>query len=134
MLTHGFAKAEVRKAFAARPTSIRGFDLVRSLAIPAPPPAFTRYYDEISINDLTALVTGLARQDALRSSSVSQLFADLDRARAACTTAARASATQRLLADAKPSLQVPSYSFLSTAAQPLIDGSSTVDPYPHCLG
>jgi hypothetical protein len=135
MLTHGFAKAEVRKAFAARPTGIRGFDLVRSLlAIPAPPLAFTRYYDEISINDLMALVTGLARQDALRSSSVSQLFADLDRARAACTTAARASATQRLLADAKASLQVPSYSFLSTAAQPLIDGSSTVDPYPRCLG
>jgi hypothetical protein len=61
MLTHGFAKAEVRKAFAARPTSIHGFDLVRSLAIPAPPPAFTRYYDMLEINDVMTLVNELAR-------------------------------------------------------------------------
>jgi hypothetical protein len=133
MLTHGFAKAEVRKAFAARPTSIRGFDLVRSLAIPAPPPAFTRYYDEINLNDLVALVSGFARQHALAGGAVPTLLADLDKTRAACTPAARAAATQRFLQDAKPNTQPQFYSFLSTAAQPLIDGSSTVDPYPRCL-
>ncbi len=134
MLTHGFDKASIRKAFTARPTSIRGFDLVRSLAIPAPPPAFTRYYDMLEINDVMTLVTELARQHALRSSSEPQLLIDLDKARAACTQTARSAAMQRFLQDTRLNLQPQFYSVLSTATQPLIDGSSKVNPYPRCLG
>ena len=133
MLTHGFDKASVRKAFAIRPKNARSFDFARTLATASPPAAFGRYYDEIDLNDLVALVSGLARQHAIPGSAVATLLSDLDKTRAACTPTARTAAAQRFLQDAKPNTQPQFYGFLSTAAQPFIDGASTVDPYPHCL-
>lgn len=133
MLTHGFDKASVRKAFTIRPKNVRSFDFVRALATASPPAAFGHYYNEINLNDLMALVVALARQHALPSSSEPQLSIDLDKARAACTQAARSALMQRLLQHADPSLQRQFRGFLSTAAQPLIDGGSRTDSYPRCL-
>lgn len=134
MLKDGYRRSEIGRALSASERDIKGFDLQRYLMHSALPVPFGRYYDTMELNDLLALTTGLARQHALRASAVTQLLADLDRARAACTPSARAEAVETFLHDAKLSLQAPFYSFLSTAAQPLIDGSSTVDPYPRCLG
>jgi len=134
MLKHGYLLSEIKRSLAESAKHVKAFDLQHFLRSPLLPIPFARYYDTVEINDLMALVRGLARQGTLRSSSVAVLFADLDRVRAACTPATRASATDKFLADAKPSLQPTFYSFLSTAAQPLTNGSSTVDPYPRCLG
>jgi hypothetical protein len=111
----------------------RRFNLRRSLAAPAPPNPFGRLYNTIDINDLMALITGLAHQHAFRASAVPQLLADLGHARAACSHALRATAIQQFLKDAKPKLKPPYYSFLTAAAQPLTNGASKVDPYPTCL-
>jgi hypothetical protein len=134
LLSHGFTRSEVQRALAPRARRrVTGFDLQSYLRKPVLPVPFGRYYDTIEINDLMTLASSLARQHALAGNSVQTLLGDLDKTRAACTLAARAAATQRFLQDAKPNSQSQFYGYLSTAAQPLIDGSSTVDPYPRCV-
>jgi hypothetical protein len=133
MLEHGYRRSEILRSLAKSARHVKAFDLVRFLREPTLPIPFASYYKTIDINDVRELVLGLARQAALRVNAVPTLLADLDKTRAACTPPARAAATQRFLQDAKPNTQPQFYSFLSTAAQPLINGNSTVDPYPRCL-
>jgi hypothetical protein len=128
----GFTMGEIRRLMPSR-RHIANFDLQKYLRARVLPVPFSRYYHTIELNDLAALVGALASQHALQESAVPKLLGDLDGARAACTQAGRASAVQKLLGDAQPGADPEYLRFLSAAAQPLISGASTVDPFPHCL-
>jgi hypothetical protein len=129
----GVNGTELRHTLARSAQHLHAFNLQRFLRTPPSVGPVDRYYDEISVSDVMSLVMGLARQGDLGSSSVPQLLADLDHARAACSSATRATAIAAFLKDAKPSLKAAYYSFLAEASRPLMDGASTADPYPACL-
>jgi hypothetical protein len=129
-----FPRAAIQRAIRNTGPSLGSFDLQAFLRHPLGTAALTRYYDGMELNDLVELVNGLARQRALQKNLVPQLLTDIDKARAACTQAGRASALQKLLTDAQPGAQPRYLEFLRIAAQPFITGVATTDPYSRCLG
>lgn len=133
LLATGFTRAAIQREI-KRARIVRGsFDLQAFLRHPMHTAALIKYYDSMELNDVVELVMGLGRQHALKQNLIPHLLTDIDKARAACTQAGRASALGTLLTDAQPGAQRPYLAFLATAVQPLADGASTVDQYPHCL-
>jgi hypothetical protein len=129
----GFTHTEIVHALRQGRTRITSFNLLRYLKRPPLRLPFARYYKTIDLTDLNALIAGLTHQHALPASSTPTLYADLDQARAACSPTLRATAIQQFLKDAKPNLSAAYRSFLTTAAQPLANKVSRIDPYPNCL-
>jgi len=127
-------RADIKKAVEAAGRHPAAFDLQKTLRRVLPTALLERYYATLDFNDLTSLVNGLENQRALSTTSGRGLLVDVAHARAACTQSSRKVAIEAFLRDAKSAIAASYYRLLVAAAQPLIDGGSTVDPYPHCLG
>jgi hypothetical protein len=137
LMTAGFTKATLAQALAAFRRAVHhggsiALNLTDALTAAVPAIPFAREYDTLGLNDLVAAVSAFARQDAIVATATAALYVDIDRARAACTLAARASALGKLLQDAKSVMPASYVAFLSAAAQPISAGQSNTDAYRRC--
>ncbi len=125
-------RADIKKAVEAAGRHAAAFDLAKTLRMVLPTALLDRYYATLDLNDVTSLVDGLEGQRALSTTSGRGLLVDVAHARAACTQSLRKVAIEAFLRDAKSAVAASYYRLLVAAAQPLVNGSSTVDPYPPC--
>ncbi len=125
-------RADIKKAVETAGRQAAAFDLEKTLRRVLPTALLERYYATLDFNDLTSLVNGLEDQRALSTTAGRGLLVDVAHARAACTPLGRKVATEAFLRNAKSAIAASYYHLLLAAAQPPIDGGSTVDPYPRC--
>ena len=129
MLRDGYPRSDINRSFTHTFTHIRSFDLQRFLTRSTLPIPFGRYADTIDLTDLTFLVGGLTQQHALSAETAQTLLNDLDQARAACTPASRSLAMTAFLTHANSDNHRQSVTLLRAAAQPILSGKATADPY-----